>query len=246
MNDRVFLTVDNSPAVRCCAEELEERGQKVISKPSNAVTHLILPVPTRQIDPTLLTAVPDSAMIIGGFLDQPELMKYRRFDLLKDETYLAHNAAITAHCAAAIASVNLPRVFSECSMLVIGWGRIGKCLGRLLQDMGASVTIAARNPKDRAMIAALGYEAENPADLNYILRRYRVIFNTVPSPILSENQVAHCHPGCLKIDLASKPGIAGDNVIIARGLPGKYAPESAGKLMARTILRHCTKMEGAL
>lgn len=41
----------------------------------------------------------------------------------------------------------------------------------------------------------------------------------------------------MKIDLASKPGIGGTDVLWARGLPGKFAPESAGKLIAQTILR---------
>ena len=39
------------------------------------------------------------------------------------------------------------------------------------------------------------------------------------------------------IDLASEPGMQGKSVIPARGLPGKYAPESSGKLIADTILR---------
>lgn len=41
---------------------------------------------------------------------------------------------------------------------------------------------------------------------------------------------------CLKIELASLPGIAGDDVIPARGLPGIYVPESSGKLIADTLL----------
>jgi len=43
--------------------------------------------------------------------------------------------------------------------------------------------------------------------------------------------------GGIVLDLASYPGITGKNVIPARGLPGKYAPESAGNLIAQSILR---------
>ena len=38
------------------------------------------------------------------------------------------------------------------------------------------------------------------------------------------------------MDLASKKGIAGNDVIWARGLPGIHAPEESGALIARTIL----------
>lgn len=44
-------------------------------------------------------------------------------------------------------------------------------------------------------------------------------------------------PDALKIELASLSGIEGDDVVKANGLPGIMAPESAGKLMADTILR---------
>jgi hypothetical protein len=49
--------------------------------------------------------------------------------------------------------------------------------------------------------------------------------------------LSECPGKALKIDLASQPGIGGNDVIWARGLPGKNAPESSGKLIAQTVLR---------
>ena len=69
------------------------------------------------------------------------------------------------------------------------------------------------------------------------MNEYRLIFNTVPAPVLSREQTAHCRENCLKIDLASEKGIAGEDVVWARGLPGTDAPESSGKLIAETVLR---------
>jgi hypothetical protein len=48
---------------------------------------------------------------------------------------------------------------------------------------------------------------------------------------------ATCKEDCLKIDLASHRGIEGEDVIWARGLPGKDAPESSGKLIVKTAIR---------
>jgi dipicolinate synthase subunit A len=77
----------------------------------------------------------------------------------------------------------------------------------------------------------------------YALGRYRVIFNTVPAPVLSSQLQAFCRPECLKIDLASQQGIQGEDVVIARGLPGKEAPESSGRLIAEMVLKLCAEKE---
>ena len=60
-----------------------------------------------------------------------------------------------------------------------------------------------------------------------------MILNTVPVMVLP-----NCHERCLKIDLASMPGIGGEDVLWARGLPGKDAPEASGELIARTVLKY--------
>ena len=117
---------------------------------------------------------------------------------------------------------------------VIGWGRIGKCLSRLLQAMGAKVSVYARKEADRAMAIALGYDL---GDLNYGLCRYRVIFNTVPFMMIPQENIQYCREDCLKIELASKPGIEAADVVNGNRLPNRFAPESSGELIARTILR---------
>ena len=129
----------------------------------------------------------------------------------------------------------MARVFSDSSALVIGWGRIGKCLAKLLKDVGCRVSVATRKESDRAVLAAIGYTA---VDLHRLtkLDQYQLIFNTAPAPVLNTDRLSQC-PETLKIDLASRPGLEGADVIWARGLPGLYAPESSGKLIAETFLK---------
>lgn len=244
MNERIFFAAGSSPALDIAVKELKMRGMTFAQKPTKAVTHLLLPAPCRDDVSGILKKLSLDVSVLGGFLDRPELSGYRCMDLLQDERYLAENARITAQCAITIAANFLPVTWDSCPVLIIGWGRIGKCLAHLLKNCGAEVSVAARKERDRAMIAALGMEAESPENLNFILKRYRVIFNTVPHPILSQDQTAHCREDCLKIELASSPGIEDTYIIEAKGLPGKYAPESSGKLMARTILRLCAQKEG--
>ena len=80
------------------------------------------------------------------------------------------------------------------------------------------------------MLLALGYGAISTEAI--AAAPYRVIFNTAPQMVLP-----HTPARALKIDLASQPGIGGEDVIWARGLPGKDAPETSGELIARTVIR---------
>lgn len=222
------------------------RGLTVAQTPSKAVTHLVLGVPCRMKPvelEALLKKLSKDVRIFGGFLDRKELGGYRCEDLLKDEEYLAKNAAITAHCALRLALEQLTVTAADCPVLILGWGRIGKCLAALLKALGAEVVIAVRKDDQRAMIRALGYEAETLPLPEYILPRFRVIFNTVPAPVLSAGALAHCRRDCVKIELASTPGMEAEGIIDARGLPGRLAPESSGKLIARTVLRLCARKE---
>lgn len=170
--------------------------------------------------------------IIGGNLNHPALAGYRTVDLLKDPFYVAENAAVTAHCALGLILTSLPVILPGQEVLVIGYGRIGKCIARLSKDLGAAVTVAARKDTDRTMAEAMGFEAVVPGC--WQPEKYRVIVNTVPAPVL---EASVCSENALLLDLASVRGIIGNRVNWARGLPGVCVPETSGKLIAKTILR---------
>lgn len=233
-----------SPALIAAGEALKARGYPVVERPCPAVTHLLLPVPVAkntQLQP-ILDQLPRDVTIVGGYL--PELPGHRTIDLLYNDAYLAENAAITAHCAMTEALPRMKFTLQDCPVLIIGWGRIGKCLAPLLKALGAKVTVAARKEVARAMVQALGYKATVLEKAP--LENYRLIFNTVPAPVLSEEQLSCCQPGCLKIDLASVLGMEGEDVVWARGLPGKNTPESSGRLIARTVIRLLPEKEDML
>jgi dipicolinate synthase subunit A len=223
-------------------------GLGITDTPGENVRYLLLDVPAfgpnSQLrgggDPEiLLSRLPEDIMICGGNLSNPKLDGYETMDFLKDEIYLCENAYITAECALDVALPYLSRTIRECPVLIIGWGRIGKCLGQLLKNMGAEVTIAARNPDQRATIHALGYSAVDIESVPESLDHFRLLYNTAPSPVLNQDQLSHCRQDCVKIELASRDGLEGEDIITARGLPGIHLPESSGKLIAETFLRLC-------
>lgn len=239
MDNRRFYLAGHTPALQYASQALMEQGCVLASRPDHSVTHLLLPVPSFEPDGTikgggtlsdLLSHLSQSVVIMGGSLDRPELEAYSCIDLLKDPLYTARNANITAHCALRLAMNKLSATMEGLQVLVIGWGRIGKCLARLLKTIGAEVTVAARKENDRAMLSALGFRALDTCNLD--TAAYRVVFNTVPHMLCPQS------PGDgLKIDLASNLGLGSLDVLWARGLPGKDAPESSGQLIAQTVLR---------
>lgn len=246
MTDQIIFSAGSTPACRYATEYLKKLGLQIVDTPCKNIRYLLLDVPGFQADGTLrngkdpeqlFSALPREILVCGGNLSTPKLDGFETVDFLKDETYLCENAYITAECALDVALPYLNRTLRRCPVLILGWGRIGKCLGALLQNMGADVTIAARNPGHQAMIHVLGYHSADLSDLP--LPHYRLIYNTIPHLILGRDHLAQCSEDCVKIDLASKVGMEGDDIIIARGLPGIHMPESSGTLIAETFLRLC-------
>ena len=222
-----------SGAMAFAVKHLESCGYQINQQPTHNTEHLLLPVPSfpegHDYLVPLLEQLPQKIRIYGGFLQVPPLIGYKRVDFLSDPYYLARNAAITAACTLEIVENILKQDISNHSVLILGWGRIGKCLGKLLQKKGAHVTISVRKDADLALIEVLGYHAIPLSDLK---AESEFIINTIPSMVLPK-----VPDQCYAIELASKPGMVGENIISARGLPGKMRPEESGKLIAETFIR---------
>lgn len=165
-------------------------------------------------------------------------------DLYDTEPLTTANAIPTAEGALALAVERSPITLHNASCLVIGYGRIGKLLARRLQALGASVTVAARKSGDRALAEAFGLQSEVTGRYLHGLGQYDFVFNTVPAATLNEAQLCRLPPECMLIELASPPyGIDAEACkrlglfyVLASGLPGQYAPKTAGSLYAQSIL----------
>ena len=164
-------------------------------------------------------------------------------DYFAREELAVANAVPTAEGAIQIALEELPITLHGARVLVIGFGRIGKALARRLAGLGARVSVAARKWSDLAWAESCGYCGEQTDHLAGWLCGYDLVVNTVPAPVLGLTELSDLKPGCLVIDLASKPGGVdfeaaarlGVKVIWALSLPGKVAPVTAGRCIQTTI-----------
>lgn len=245
MNAPFLYPIGTTQACDYAAAFLQKSGISVTDHPSPEVTALLLDVPSFAPGGKLrsgedihsyLERLPPRIRVIGGNLPSWIKEAYPAYDLLLDPEYVTQNAAITASCALRIAAQKLPVTLPMTTVLIIGWGRIGKSLAHQLKGMGADPIVAARKESDRAMLRALGFRTVATDSLRKITSEVRLIFNTAPEPVLWEEDFEK-NTECLKIDLASKPGIICPDALPARGLPGIYAPESSGQLIANTVYR---------
>lgn len=121
--------------------------------------------------------------------------------------------------------------------LVLGYGKIGKVLAKMLSGFGANVFCEARKQKDIAMIKSMGYNSVELNKLDNYISNMDIIFNTVPVMLINEKRIDMLKKHVLIIDLASAPGgidfsyakEKGINVKWALAIPGKIAPLTAAK-----------------
>ena len=171
-------------------------------------------------------------------------------DYYKDETVQIRNAYLTAEAALMLAMEQTDRAVREMTVGVIGYGRIGHMLAHILTALGASVTVCARRAESRAWAACEGCRTLPTNGIDGLCHGFDVIYNTVPTPVLGRDVLLGMDPETLLVDLASAPGGASPEVIRdcaerrglrylrAPSLPGRYAPDEAGRILAESILAH--------
>lgn len=164
-------------------------------------------------------------------------------DLLKREEFSVLNTIATAEGTIQIAMEETQRTVHGSNVLVMGFGRIGKVLAKMLDGIGAKVYCEARKDEDISWIKAYGY---NPIHLNNLdenLGKFDIIINTIPFQLLVKDRLDLIKKETIIIDLASNPGgidrkaarEKGLKVIWALSLPAKVAPLTSAEFIKETL-----------
>lgn len=164
-------------------------------------------------------------------------------DLLKREELVVLNTISTAEGTIQLAMEETQRTIHGSKILVMGFGRVGKVLAKMLDGIGAKVFCEARKDSDIAWIKAYGYTPVHLSELENTLGEYDIIINTIPFLILDENRLNYVKPDCTIIDLSSNPGGVNRTaarekkikVIWALSLPGKVAPLTSAQFIQETL-----------
>lgn len=205
-----------------------------------------------QISLAKLVALPSNVKtVVGGRIPEEtakalENKSVQVIDYFKSEAFQIENAYTTSEAAISIAMNNLRRNIRGATFAITGYGRIARTLTELLLKLGASVCVLARKESDRAWAELAGASSKriDRQSVMSLTSGYDIIFNTVPTWLFFEDFLSEVDEKTLIIDLASAPGGVdvsaakklSSRVLWAASLPGKYAPESAGELIANCIL----------
>lgn len=164
-------------------------------------------------------------------------------DLLQRDDLAVLNSVPTAEGALQIAMEELPYTIRGLRTVVCGMGRVGSTLARLMQRVGADVTVAARSSRDFAICEAEGLKSCTYSHLRRILPEALLVYNTVPALIFDRELLDCMNREALLIDLASMPGGTDFEyaakrrirTIHALSLPGKVAPVGAAQIIQKVI-----------
>lgn len=200
----------------------------------------------------IIDALSKDTLLVGGRIPE-ESLKYaekkgiKTIDYFLSEAFQINNAYTTAEAALSIAMNNMKKNIRGARFAITGYGRIARALTELLLKLGGEVCVLARKESDLAWAELSGATAKPITDESIMEIRsgYDIIFNTVPSWIFLERFLLNMDKKTKLIELASSPGGVdvssakrlGSQVLWASSLPGKYAPESAGELVADCIRR---------
>ena len=194
----------------------------------------------------LLLHLSPGCVLLGGNLSAALVSSARErgirtVDYLNRESFVLENAYLTAQAALGILLSELPVSLHRTRIAILGFGRIGKFLARMLRALGAEVTVLARRSSDLSMAHLIGVETKSVSALasSDALAFAEVIVNTAPARLLSRAHLSHLADGALILELASGadnlppiPKGSSARILSAQGLPGKCFPRSAGRIVA--------------
>lgn len=239
-------------AVRCRTVQDALKGAAVVVLPvpfSSDGCRLNAPFSNREIRLSdVMTLITPTQLVMAGvcsaaFLDRADELSLSVTDYMKDEELAVKNAVTTAEGALELALRELPVTLNGAAVLVAGYGRVGKAVSSLFSAVGCSVTVCARRGDALAWARAAGCGTAKMKDLCRAVGGKTLIINTVPELIFDKNVLSFADESSLVMDLASLPGgvdadaakSLGIKTVRALSLPGKTAPQTAGRDIADTV-----------
>ena len=179
------------------------------------------------------------ALVVG--YEIPEKMRdgllYAGADVLDlgyDEDFLVKNAEITAHGAIGHLLTAMPSDVSSLTVGIIGYGRIGRELLRLILLMGVAPTVYTNRKSVVLKLGEVGIHSETIGEATS-LGSIDLLINTAPARQIEKERLSK---ECLIIDLASGNCFDPDERLVKLpSIPEKFYPITAGRLYAEHILR---------
>ncbi|MGF7048797.1 dipicolinate synthase subunit A [Paenibacillus sp. DS2015] len=166
-------------------------------------------------------------------------------ELLERDDVAIYNSIPTAEGALMMAIQNTDFTIHGSNCIVLGMGRTGFTMARSLQGLGANVRMGVRSVEHFARATEMGWDPFLTRDLEGVVGNIGLLFNTIPTMIVTAQTLSKMPLSAVIIDLASAPGGCdfryaekrGIKALLAPGLPGIVAPKTAGIIIANTLVQ---------
>ncbi len=222
---------------------------------------ILLPVPTTRDSLHLcgtdklisdaLGEVGEGDFVIGYGIPTKDTEKIKRkgavvYDGAYDEQFLVENAEITAIGALGYILTELDRIPSDLKIGIVGYGRIGRALSRLLLFLGAELTVYTSKDLTRVELGSMGVRSartpEGGEELPFA-RELDLLINTAPTPL--SRSVAHLKDSGLRIiELASGNNFEGLSYVERLpSIPDRAYPISAGRAYFHAIQKYMREVK---
>lgn len=232
---------------RECEKVLSE---KIGNRPSGQL--LLLPIPTTRDGAhitgteiplsSLLSNVDSDTVTVGYGIPRDIVDEIRStggavLDVGDDEDFLSVNAEITARGALGWILTQMQKDATDLKIGIIGYGRIGKSLLRLLLFLGAYVTVYTTKASVAEELCARGVST-SVYPWNACADGLDLLVNTAPAKLLSAEEEKRFLQNAKILDLASGK-IFGecDNLKKLSSIPEAFYPVSAGAVYAEKIIK---------
>ena len=212
---------------------------------------IIFPIPTTRdgehingSEEKLSDAIKDAkkGVIVAGYGIPPDISGRildagaRVCDSLYDEEFLLENATLTALATLGIILTEETRSPKDLKVGIVGYGRIGRELTRMLIYTGAAPTVFTSRKSVCLELCECGVRAQMNTNVD-LLKDLDILINTAPAPVFGMESADF--PAALTIiDLASgtnfPPSVGAKKY---PSLPAKFYPYSAGHAWFNSIKR---------
>ncbi len=246
----IIHSYENSKRADACMKYI--RGAEKLKFLESVV---LLPIPTTRDNKTILGTkdyicdvfefAHDTTLVVGyGLPDdvtgEADRLGVPLFDVSRDEEFLSANAELTAVATVGIILNTTELSPSDMSVGIVGYGRIGKRLARLLLYLGAGVRIYTSNPTTRLELCEFGVATSmstSEADLSGL----DILVNTAPAEIFDTSEGGSFPTDLRVIDLASGNNFPNlKDVEKYPSVPARMFPRTAGVEWGKAIERFIT------
>ena len=238
---KTFCVVGHDARQQAAAHVLRRAGYGVTAADNAAAAdYILLPMSQGRVSDEVARALQGAGQgtwIFAGRPGMPVRTAVRQANLPLVDYFLrpeleSLNAVPTAEGCLELLLRLRQRTIWESDFLVLGYGRVGRAVARRLGLLGGRVTVAARSAEQRANARCAGCRAAPLTALPGLLPEFDAVINTIPAPVLPRALLQKL-PGGTDFAAAEELGLHAEHAL---ALPGRCAPQTAGALIAQTVL----------